>query len=147
MFKNQKGFTLVELVLVMVILGVLMSIAIPKFSNVSKNTDINSVETTLRTVKNGLQQHYIDDKEGDLDLNAINRYSDYSFIQVSTNADVQVYKTEIEKDPWGNPYYLYVSNKGTKSFTLMSYGPNAKKDPDVKALVDDIVFIFYPKFY
>ena len=41
---NQKGFTLIELVSVMVIMGVLASVTIKKFDLVSGNAEIRAIE-------------------------------------------------------------------------------------------------------
>ncbi|WDT77130.1 MAG: prepilin-type N-terminal cleavage/methylation domain-containing protein [Candidatus Manganitrophus sp.] len=41
--KNEKGFTLVELVLVIVVLGLLAAFAVPKFINITSNARTASV--------------------------------------------------------------------------------------------------------
>ena len=44
---NQKGFTLIELVSVMVIMGVLASVTIKKFDLVSGNAEIRALESAI----------------------------------------------------------------------------------------------------
>ena len=48
--KNEKGFTLVELMIVVVIIGILASIAIPKFSSIISKAKITEAKTILNQI-------------------------------------------------------------------------------------------------
>ena len=51
---NKAAFTLIELIFVIVIIGVLAAVAIPKFSGLSSNAKISSEMATAATVQSAL---------------------------------------------------------------------------------------------
>ena len=51
---NQKGFTLVELMVVIAILGVLAAIAIPKFSDSTSAANTAKIAADLRTIDSAI---------------------------------------------------------------------------------------------
>ena len=49
--RNNKGFTLVEILIVVIILGILAAIVIPQFSNASTDAKKNSLTSQLQTMR------------------------------------------------------------------------------------------------
>jgi general secretion pathway protein G len=52
---NKKGFTLVEILIVVIILGILAAIVIPQFSNASTDAKKNSLTSQLQTMRSQLE--------------------------------------------------------------------------------------------
>jgi len=57
--RSEKGFTLVELMIVVVIIGILASIAIPKFSSLISKTKVTEAKTMLRQIINLEKTYYL----------------------------------------------------------------------------------------
>ena len=55
-FRKDEGFTLVELMVVVLIIGILVAIAIPIFNNASKQAKINTCKANIRTINGALAQ-------------------------------------------------------------------------------------------
>jgi general secretion pathway protein G len=57
MYRNRKtsGFTLVEILIVVIILGILAAIVIPQFTNASQDARKNSLTSELQTVRSQLE--------------------------------------------------------------------------------------------
>lgn len=52
--KNKKGFTLVELMVVVAILGILVAVAVPVYSNVTDNAKKKTCESNIATIKSAV---------------------------------------------------------------------------------------------
>lgn len=59
---NKKAFTLIELMIVVAIIGILASIAIPKFSNLINKAKEGATKGELSTIRSALQIYYGDNE-------------------------------------------------------------------------------------
>ena len=74
--NNQKGFTLVELMVVVVIIGILIAIAVPVYKNVTDKAERAAVEANLRTIDGAIMQAKMEllDGEGEIDEDVLDEY-------------------------------------------------------------------------
>src|SRR5262245_61260502 len=57
---NRKGFTLIELPIVVVIIGILAAIAIPKFANTKEKAYLASMKSDLRNMATTQEAYFAD---------------------------------------------------------------------------------------
>src|SRR5665647_1553026 len=57
MFKKDEGFTLVELMVVVLIIGILVAIAIPVFSSAQASARKRTCQANQRTIAGSIQQY------------------------------------------------------------------------------------------
>lgn len=92
--KNKKGFTLVELLVVIAIIGILAVVAVPAlFSNINK-AKVASVESDYSSIKSAALSYYSDKNKVPEDLDELETYME----TVPTKADVGGTYDIISKD-------------------------------------------------
>src|SRR5882757_8408792 len=120
---RNTGFTLVELLLVLVILGILAAIVIPKFSGRTEQAKEQAAVTQISTFRTALDAFEVDNgyypkgKNGLMDLIQAPRDAQ-SWRGPYLQSDV------IPKDPWGSDYiYENPGRHNPTSYDLSSMGP------------------------
>ena len=145
--KKKKAFTLTEMLIVMLMLGLLFIVLIPKIVDVQDNareTQIkvrfkefgDSAELALRENSGftGMAKSKVPMNTNNKILNTLNEYMDDSNKFEYFNNSMS-YSESKAKDPWGNPYSLIIEadvNKNTGKFTFVSYGKDGKKSRDFR---------------
>jgi len=136
---NQRGFTLIEIMVVVVILGVLAAIIVPRFlgrpdeAKVTKaKVDIKSLEESLGLFK--LDNGFYPSTEQGLKALVVKpeigripqRYPDGGYLK------------KVPNDPWGTPYMYVSPGVHSRDFDLISYGADGQPggenfDADIKS--------------
>jgi len=58
--KSEKGFTLIELIMVIVILGILAAVAVPKFVDLSGNAQASACKANQAAIESAASMAYAD---------------------------------------------------------------------------------------
>jgi prepilin-type N-terminal cleavage/methylation domain-containing protein len=105
--KNEEGFTLIEIIAVLVIMGILAAVAVPKFFDLQAKAKEKAVATAFAEMKVRVNQRFA---EALLEGATVGDVVDYSATEVGTNlgGDFVV----ITWDASGDPISLQLRYKG-----------------------------------
>lgn len=108
--RAARGFSLMELVLVLAIIGVLMAVAAVNVFGVGERANVKATKASLGTVKSQLDSYYLEYKEFPPDLRTLvtAKFLDDKKLQ----------------DAWKTDFVYEGRPSGERKFTLGSAGPD-----------------------
>lgn len=127
--SRNLGFTLIEMLVVLVIIGLLASLVGPKLFGKLDSSKIQTAQTQVKMLKGALETMRLDigrfptQSEGLALLNA-----PPSDEKVKSKWKGPYLDEELPPDPWGAPYLYAVPGPNGKPFALYSLGPDANQN-------------------
>jgi general secretion pathway protein G len=125
--RSQSGFTLIEIMVVVVILGILAALVVPQVMNRPDQAKVTVAKGDIKAIGAALDMYKLDNfaypstQQG---LDAL--VSRPSGNPPAKNWNKDGYLKKLPIDPWGNPYqYLSPGSKGG-AYDLYSLGADGK---------------------
>lgn len=130
MFKSnqyQSGFTLIEIMIVVVILGILAAIVVPNVMDSPDEARIVKAKQDIRTLESALNLYRLDNFNYPSTDQGLDALVNKPLGQPEAkNWKKNGYMKKIPKDPWGNDY-LYLSPGTQSDIDIYTYGADGRK--------------------
>lgn len=127
--SKQRGFTFIEIMVVVIILGVLAAMVLPKFMGRTEESRVNAARTQIDIFSTALDAYELDSgrypstEQGLLALSA-----KPSTPPVPSQWKGPYLQKAPPKDPWGNDYrYASPGQHNPRSYDLSSLGPDGRE--------------------
>lgn len=125
----QRAFTLIEIMVVVVILGILAATIIPQFIGTTQDAKISAAKAQVAEMDSALERFYVH-----MDRYPTAEEGLQALVTAPAGSEQKwrgPYVKQLRNDPWGNPYqYIVPGTHHTTSFDIWSRGADGADGGD-----------------
>ncbi|MGA1863211.1 type II secretion system major pseudopilin GspG [Deferribacter thermophilus] len=128
--KNNKGFSLIELMVVIVILGILATVLLPKIINRPDEARVTKAKSDIKTIESALKLYKLDNgmyPTTEQGLSALIKKPEIEPIPKNWKNGGYLDTNKIPVDPWGNPYIYRSPGDNGRDYEIISLGADGKE--------------------
>ena len=125
LLRNNAGFTLIELMVVIIILGLLAAIVMPRVVGETDRARYEQAKVQMRILEDALKRYKLDNgvyPSTEQGLESLVRKPSTGIIPRNWPEGGYLDKTEIPIDPWGNPYIYVSPGLHSPDYDVKSFG-------------------------
>ncbi|WP_374581717.1 type II secretion system major pseudopilin GspG [Pseudoduganella sp.] len=124
--KNMRGFTLLELLVVVVIIGLLAAFVAPKYFGQIGRSKTQIAKAQIESFEKAMDQYRID--VGSYPTTSQGLVALFAQPNNVTNWNGPYLKKGIPDDPWGKPYVFASPGKNGREYDISSLGADGKEN-------------------
>jgi len=134
LLKDKRGFTLIEIMVVIVILALLAALVGPKLIGRTDDAKIGTTKTQIKQLETAIKLYKLDNgayPTTEQGLNALVEKPTVGVIPKNYKDGGYLESKQVPKDGWGNDF-IYVSPGEHGDYDLYSYGADGVKGGEGK---------------
>jgi general secretion pathway protein G len=130
MRKRSSGFTLIEIMVVVVILAVLGALVVPKILENVDKARVTRAASDIRAIETALDLYRLDNFKYPTTEQGLQALVRQPVDPTITNYRAGGYLGSLPKDPWGNTYMYNSPGTDGRDYDIISYGRDGKPGGD-----------------
>ena len=129
MRNRHSGFTLIEIMVVVVILAVLGALVVPNILDKVDNARVTAAKTDIRSIETALDLYRLDNFKYPSTEQGLQALVKQPADPTITNYPAHGYLKSIPIDPWRSPYVYASPGADGREYDIASYGKDGKPAP------------------